>query len=611
MGYQPEHASISTDPVLNGLTQLGACRTNADRAFVSLIDQEHQFVVAEMTTSISMFDSTDHAENHGVCIGVRSLDLFAGICAGTMPAFTSGLPEDRPFINTDNVFANASRYVINDLSLEAKYAARPYVTGYPHMRYYAEVPIKSSSGFVLGTYAILDNKPRNGLNDENYRIMHETSRAIMQHLEMIKLREEHVHATRLLKGLSALIQDGPGSSSATLPSAERTKNLDSDPVEQNDINESAACHNTESLPDEQSISEPPVISRPVECCNNDMAVARSCNPSSSTEDKAFGTNQLPEKSAPVEAKPSGEVEIADPVEDDSQNSKDDATNTVLETTETIDASGKLFTYAADLLRHTMKLEGVVFLDPAPNRVSMQADTKSVHSIGQAEHLRASPKHVRTESAAARSIEQLHHKDIPSKARFSRIFGCSVKHSNRAILLPESTHQELLESCSSGRVFNLTRTSHVSSPSLQPSDSTNLKGSVSKIQEMEAVIRWYIPAARSIMFIPLWNPHTGKWFAGGLGWSTQYKRVLTSSDLSYFAAFGNTLMAEVARLELLAIDRAKSDFISCMSHELRSPLHGILGSTEMLLDSVADDDQRQYVSMIGKCGHILLETMENM
>ena len=43
------------------------------------------------------------------------------------------------------------------------------------------------------------------------------------------------------------------------------------------------------------------------------------------------------------------------------------------------------------------------------------------------------------------------------------------------------------------------------------------------------------------------------------------------------------MAEVSRLSALVTSQLKVDFISSISHELRSPLHGILASVEFLED----------------------------
>lgn len=43
------------------------------------------------------------------------------------------------------------------------------------------------------------------------------------------------------------------------------------------------------------------------------------------------------------------------------------------------------------------------------------------------------------------------------------------------------------------------------------------------------------------------------------------------------------MAEVSRLSALVASQLKVDFISSISHELRSPLHGILACVEFLKD----------------------------
>lgn len=44
-------------------------------------------------------------------------------------------------------------------------------------------------------------------------------------------------------------------------------------------------------------------------------------------------------------------------------------------------------------------------------------------------------------------------------------------------------------------------------------------------------------------------------------------------------------------------RAKSDFLSCMSHEVRTPLNAIVGMSELLNMTVEDDEQLEFVSTI--------------
>ena len=71
------------------------------------------------------------------------------------------------------------------------------------------------------------------------------------------------------------------------------------------------------------------------------------------------------------------------------------------------------------------------------------------------------------------------------------------------------------------------------------------------------------------------------------------------------------MSEVSRLNTLSADHAKGDFISNVSHELRSPLHWILVSVEFLADTKLDGFQRNLVETVDICGRTLLDTIEHV
>ena len=179
-----------------------------------------------------------------------------------------------------------------------------------------------------------------------------------------------------------------------------------------------------------------------------------------------------------------------------------------------------------------------------------------------------------------------------------------------IPLTEDFLQSLLNKYPHGHVFNPSERGRGESKSSNRRTRTPKE----KAEHAEAnAILGMLSGARSVAFVPLWDSHRERWFAGSFAWNVQQtKRILTrAEDLNYLEAFGNSIMAEVARLDAVGADRAKSDFISSISHELRSPLHGILASVEFLQDTAVDLFQHSMIDTIERCGRTLLDTIQHV
>jgi CheY-like chemotaxis protein/nitrogen-specific signal transduction histidine kinase len=67
----------------------------------------------------------------------------------------------------------------------------------------------------------------------------------------------------------------------------------------------------------------------------------------------------------------------------------------------------------------------------------------------------------------------------------------------------------------------------------------------------------------------------------------------------------------AKLEAEAASRAKSDFLAKMSHEIQTPLNGIIGMTEVALRTRLDASQRRLLSIIDQESTILLDIIGNI
>ncbi len=68
---------------------------------------------------------------------------------------------------------------------------------------------------------------------------------------------------------------------------------------------------------------------------------------------------------------------------------------------------------------------------------------------------------------------------------------------------------------------------------------------------------------------------------------------------------------LARDEAQRVLRAKSDFLATMSHEIRSPLSGLLGVVELLRGTPLDADQKRMTEMVHNSGSTLLSILNDI
>lgn len=620
-GHRPRS---SKDKALTAFTQLGCLRLDVKRSVVTLLASSRQYIIAEATKTLSLLNDAHHGQGDELWFGNAFIDSKGGVSVDAIH------PENYTARDPDGTEFTTPALVVNDISKHEKYKSRGYAG--QGVSFYCGVPITTANGHVIGVYTVTDDKPRNGISATELQFLVDMAVIVMQHLETVRNDRTRKRGERLIDGLGRFIEgdmseDVVGSSSNSGSTAKPESTAES------------KAEKTGVSPDQakppSSTQTPGFLGMVINDANSSaetskrLQVSSSSRPgslkkSSSTEQSVVLNHASPAKSATAK----------------STRARDRA----------IRESQHVFDHAAAILRGCLGSDGVVFFNASSANLSsgsrMQAPAAVSASVSRMHHSRGHEKRrsdqqsepsgnaiQETRPAADHSISSDESGSTRSqsdssssqivRSQKSQILGLSVLDGHKAVTIPEQALRRLVRRHPKGKCFTFDQfgkpaSSDESSESVSANDGLqdNLKlddpSKLARRFPATSALAKAFPGARNVVFLPLWDVGKERWHSGLIVWSNDPGNLTNVEDnMLYLKAFSNAVMNEVNRIDLALSDTAKSTFLANISHELRSPLHGILGSIEFLHDTAMDDFQSSMVISVETCGKTLLDTVNHV
>lgn len=567
-------------------------------------------MIAETTTSSGLRSSASKPTEEGLLLCGLAFPHAQGVSSHALKVASDSLAASE-----NNSDWRVPVVVVPDVQADERFASSHLLKIYQDVRFYAAVPIRSPAGAFIGVLSTTDSTPRETLGAVEVDFLQDMSLTIMDHLTMIRHRQEEARGKRMMRGLGSFVEgratmNGLGSDKwSTQPVGDTGQEGMLNVAQQTKMQEEVQRLNIENI----------ATPRNQELTQSYFESESSPHPETPTASGA-------ERQAPVET-------------DIPRRFSGKSTSTVGTTSpesSTRDIRG-LFSRAANTIRESIQVEGVLFFDASVATFGGMVESGRNES-SDTPHSNTSQESSSGEEGV-RSVTSGKHAALNS-TKMCEILGFSTTETASVdgdkpnavhLAVPERFLRLLLRRYPKGKIFNfdengipLSDTSESDSDhddsarsvtTTTASESSHSrhqhKQSFTRSREPSFIIKVF-PNARSVLAFPLWDSHKSRWYAGGVVWTRTPTRVFSvRGELSYLRAFGATIMAEMGKIDAEQANQAKGDVLGSISHELRSPLHGILGGVELLLETSMDVFQDSTVNTIERCGVTLLDTVDHL
>lgn len=97
------------------------------------------------------------------------------------------------------VVASDRPLIVPDAAADPRFRDNPLVTGDPHIRFYAGVPLRAYNGEILGTLCVIDRKPRPPLDERELQRLNDFAAIVMAEAELRRAMFDRDEARHMLE----------------------------------------------------------------------------------------------------------------------------------------------------------------------------------------------------------------------------------------------------------------------------------------------------------------------------------------------------------------------------------------------------------------------------
>jgi len=141
------------DPILDHITKLAAEITGSSISLITLIDDNKQWIRSRYGTEL------------------RETSREESFCSYTI------------------LEAKDSELIVNNTLEDKRFINNKYVTGEPHIRFYAGIPLDAGDGFPIGSLCVIDQKP-GFLSQEKIKALHSLAAIAMDYITIHRSNRE-------------------------------------------------------------------------------------------------------------------------------------------------------------------------------------------------------------------------------------------------------------------------------------------------------------------------------------------------------------------------------------------------------------------------------------